>query len=126
MSHAPKNERTDSYEVGYKKPPKHTQFQKGCRPPKSKRRPKKEFNLAELIRKELDKQIPVHENGRTTRMTIREYWVRRIITGAIEGKRRAQRTFVKIAKPAEACLGDTRPNIFWLIDSEYKDDKPKS
>ena len=36
MSHAPKNERADSYEVGYKKPPKHTQFQKGYRPPKSK------------------------------------------------------------------------------------------
>jgi len=32
---------------------------------------------------------------------------------------------VKVAKPAEAWLGDPRPNVFWLIDSEDKD-KPKS
>jgi hypothetical protein len=125
MSDTPKNDRTDSYEVGYKKPPKHTRFQKGCRPPNPKGRPPKEFSFAELIRKELDRQITVRENGRTIRMTIREAWMRRIINDAIKGKRRAQRTFVKVAKPAEAWLGDVRPNIFWLIDSEYKD-KPKS
>ena len=125
MSHTPNNNRPDSYEVGYKKPPKHTQFQRGCPPPNPKGRPKKQFNLAELIRKELDKQITVRENGRTLRMTIQEAWIRRMINEAIKGKRRAQRTFVKVAKPAEAWLGDPRPNIFWLIDSEYKD-KPKS
>jgi hypothetical protein len=125
MSHTPTNNPPDSYEVGYKKPPKHTQFQKGCRPANPKGRPKKQFNLAELIRKELDKQITVRENGRTLRMTIREAWMRRMINEAIKGKRRAQRTFVKVAKPAEAWLGDPRPNIFWLIDSEDKD-KPKS
>ena len=125
MSDTPKNDPTDSYEVGYKKTPKHTQYQKGCRPPNPKGRPRKEFSFAELIRKELDRQITVRENGRTIKMTIREAWMRRIINDAIKGKRRAQRTFVKVAKPAEAWLGDISPNIFWLIDSEYKD-KPKS
>jgi len=124
MSHTPKDNRRGNYEIGYKKPPKHTRFQKGCRPPNPKGRPRK-FNLAELIRKELDRQVTVRENGRTIRMTIREAWMRRIINEATKGKRRAQRTFVKVAKPAEAWLGDPRPNIFWLIDSEYKD-KPKS
>ena len=126
MPSTPKNTRTNGYEVGYKKPPKRTQFQKGCRPPNPKGRPRKQFNLAELIRKELDRQVTVRENGRTIRMTIREAWMRRIINEATQGKRRAQRTFVKVAKPAEAWLGDPRPNIFWLIDSEYKDDQPKS
>jgi len=51
--------------------------------------------------------------------------MRRVINEATKGSRRAQRTFVKVAKPAEAWLGDVRPNIFWLIDSEYKD-KPES
>jgi len=118
MSDTPDNKRPRSYEIGYGKPPKHTQFQKGCRPPNPKGRPRKEFNLAELIRKELDGPISVRENGRTVRMTIREAWMRRIINEAITGKRRAQRTFVKVAKPAEAWLGDTRPNIFWVIGSE--------
>ena len=118
MSDTPDDKRPGSYEIGYCKPPKHTQFQKGCRPPNPKGRPRKEFNLAELIRKELDRPISVRENGRTIRMTIREAWMRRIINEAITGKRRAQRTFVKVAKPAEAWLGDTRPNIFWVIGSE--------
>jgi Family of unknown function (DUF5681) len=125
MSHTPTDNRRGNYEIGYKKPPKHTRFQKGGRPPNPKGRPRKQFNLAELIRKELDRQVTVRENGRTIRMTIREAWMRRIINEATKGKRRAQRTFVKVAKPAEAWLGDPRPNIFWLIDSEYKD-KPKS
>ena len=112
MSDTPTNNRADSYEVGYKKPPKHTQFQKGCRPPNPKGRPKKQFNLAELIRKELDRQITVRENGRTLRMTIREAWMRRMINEAIKGKRRAQRTFVKVAKPAEAWLGDPARTSF--------------
>ena len=125
MSNTPKDNRRGNYEIGYKKPPQHTRLQKGCRPPNPKGRPRKQFNLAELIRKELDRQVTVRENGRTIRMTIREAWMRRIINEATKGKRRAQRTFVKVAKPAEAWLGDPRPNIFWLIDSEYKD-KPKS
>jgi len=84
MPHTPTNKHPDSYEVGYKKPPKHTRFQKGCRPPNPKGRPKKQFNLAELIRKELDKQITVRENGQAMRMTIREAWMRRMINEAIK------------------------------------------
>ena len=51
--------------------------------------------------------------------------MRRVINEATKGNRRAQQTFVKVARPAKAWLGDVRPNIFWLIDSEYKD-KPES
>ena len=126
MSHTPKDNRRGNYEIGYKKPPKHTRFQKGCRPPNPKGRPRKQFNLAELIRKELDRQVTVRENGRTIRMTIREAWMRRIINEATKGKRRAQRTFVKVAKPTEGWLGEYGGLIYYIIDSEYKDDKPKS
>jgi hypothetical protein len=41
MSDSPENNRPASYEVGYGKPPKHTQFKKGCRPPNPKGRPRK-------------------------------------------------------------------------------------
>lgn len=126
MSATSSNDRRDNDAVGDNKSPKRTQFQKGCPPPNPKGRPKKQFNMAEFARKELDRLITVRENGRPIRMTIREAWMRRIINDAIKGKRRAQRIFVKVAKPTEAWLGDLRPNIFWLIDSEYKDDKPKS
>jgi len=121
MSNRPKK----AYEIGYGKPPKHTQFQPGCRPPNPRGRPREEFDFAKQIQKELNKLITVRENGQVIEMPIREAWMRRIVNDATKGKRRAQQTFVKIAKPAEAWLGEAARHIFWLIDSEYKDKKSK-
>ena len=125
MSDTPNSKGAPSYEVGYGKPPKRTRFEKGCRSPNPRGRPRKEFSFVELIRKQLNRRITVRENGRTMVMTIREAWMRRLVRDAIQGKRRAQRIFVKVAKPAEAWLGDDGRRIFYLIDSEYKD-KPTS
>ena len=52
--------------------------------------------------------------------------MRRLVRDAVQGKRRAQRIFVKVAKPAEVWLGESGRRVFYLIDSEYKDKKPKS
>ena len=109
---------------GYGKPPKHTRFQKG-RSGNPRGRPKREESFADLIRQELKKRIRVQENGRVIRITKREAWLRRIVNGAITRKARAQRTFFRIAKPTGTWLGK-RGIIFYLIDSEYKDKKPKA
>ena len=68
-------------------------------------RPRREEGFAEFIRKELNQRIWVQENGRRIRITKREAWLRRIVNGAIKLKPRAQRTFIKIARPAENWLG---------------------
>lgn len=117
------------YATGYGKPPKHTQFKKGCPSRNPRGRPRKEFNFADLIRKELDRRVKVRVNGIVITMTIREVWMRRVVNQSTQGKRRAQRTFVKVARPAEAWLGTDHRHIFYLIDSVDKDknkDKPKS
>lgn len=109
---------------GYGKPPKRTRFQKG-RSGNPRGRPKREESFSELIGQELKKKIRVQESGRVIQITKREAWLRRIVNGAINRKARAQRTFVRIAKPAEKWLGRASL-IFYLIDSEYKDKKPKA
>jgi hypothetical protein len=109
---------------GYGKPPKRTRFKKG-RSGNPRGRPKREESFDELIRQELNKRIRIQENGRVIRITKREAWLRRIVNGAINRKARAQRTFVRIAKPAGKWLG-RGGLIFYLIDSEYKDKKPKA
>jgi hypothetical protein len=62
------------YEVGYGKPPKHTQFQPGQsgnpagRPPKSR-------NLKRLVDEVLDEKIELTENGLAQTMSKREDFV---------------------------------------------------
>jgi hypothetical protein len=126
MSDVPKRHRAEPRKVGYRQPPERSRFQRGKPSANPRGRPKRQESFADLIRKELKNRIWVQENGKRIRITKREAWMRRIVNGAIKRKPRDQRTFVKIAKPAEAWLGEASRHIFWLIDSEYKDKKPKS
>lgn len=83
-------EKKDSgnYEVGYKKPPQGTQFQKGTsgnpkgRPPGSRR-------LATFVQKVLGEQIVVKVNGRQTRMSMIEAIIRQLANQAVRGDYRS-------------------------------------
>jgi len=76
------------YEVGYGKPPKHTQFKPGeTGNPRGRR--KKDKDLNRLIQAELDTTIPVQEAGREKRITKREAIVKQLINRAIKGDPKA-------------------------------------
>ena len=53
----------DDYEVGYKKPPKATQFKKG-QSGNSRGRPPRAKDNAELFNKILDEKVSITDNGR--------------------------------------------------------------
>lgn len=74
----------DHYDVGYRKPPKVTQFAKG-KSGNPKGRPKQSRNLVSLIDEELDKPVVIQENGRKVQLTKREALVKRIVNAALSG-----------------------------------------
>lgn len=72
------------YEVGYGRPPKHTQFKPG-QSGNRRGRPKKSKDLAKLIDAELDEIIPTGGSGRRKHMSKREALVKQLVNLAIKG-----------------------------------------
>lgn len=75
---------TSDYEVGYGRPPAHSRFKPG-RSGNPRGRPRKSKDLNRLIQTELDKTIPIKENGRERRISKREAVITQLINCAIKG-----------------------------------------
>jgi hypothetical protein len=76
------------YAVGYRKPPKHTQFQPGQSGNRSGR-PKQAPSMARLLRRELDRKVTITENGQARKITLQEAALRQITTKAAKGDSKA-------------------------------------
>ena len=74
------------YDVGYKKPPKHTQFQPGHRGGNRKGRHKNgEGNLATAVQRAAGKVLAVDSAGKKIKMQAREYVATGIVNRAAKG-----------------------------------------
>ena len=74
--------------VGRNNPPRSTQFQKG-QSGNPGGRPKKERDFAKLVEKELDEIVVGSENGTPTRITKRQFIVKRLVADAAKGDMKA-------------------------------------
>jgi hypothetical protein len=72
------------YEVGYKRPPKSTQFPKG-QSGNAKGRPKGSKNFATVLHAELNARISVTENGIRKTISKREATVKQVVNKAAAG-----------------------------------------
>lgn len=76
------------YAVGYKNPPKDTQFKKGqSGNPKGRKKASK--NSASILQKVLSESLPVRENGETRRRSKREVVLTQLANKAASGDLRA-------------------------------------
>lgn len=92
---------TSSYEVGYGKPPKATQFHKG-ESGNPKGRPKGRRNLATELHLALNEEVTVVENGTRRRRTKRAILCRQLANRSAAGDLAALRLLLPLIAQAEA------------------------
>lgn len=108
--------RDRDYEVGYRRPPRHTRFQKG-RSGNPKGRPRKSIDdppgedIATIVRRVLSEPMNVTLNGRTLRLTVEEALVRKTTAKALAGDLRAFRLLQEYGGPTPSFEADGPADI---------------
>jgi Family of unknown function (DUF5681) len=89
------------FEVGYGKPPKHTQFAKG-KSGNPRGRGKGVRNFATEIQEELNSSVPITENGKRKRITKRKAIAKQLVNKAAGGDQKAIPVLLNEARQHEA------------------------
>ena len=104
-----KGGKNGEYEVGFGKPPKHSQFKKGCsgnpfgRPVKDIPTFKTKIDLlTDIVLSELSRPVEVKEGSQTLTLTTAEAIIRSLNIGAIKGNRVQQKTALELGQIAQA------------------------
>jgi hypothetical protein len=83
----------DSYEVGYGKPPKNGQFQKGVSG-NPRGRPKKSLNFDDELIRESNSLMTINENGQRKRISKHKVAIKQLIKLAMTGNTQALRMYL--------------------------------
>ena len=86
-----------SYEVGYRRPPRHTRFKPGVSGNPSGR-PKGAQNFRYLFDRILNEQIALQDGPQSKKITKAEAIMRRLILGALKGDSRSLGTLFRLAE----------------------------
>ena len=99
------------HKIGYRKPPRATQFQPG-QSGNPKGRPKGSRNFATVIEAELDTRIPVTENGTRRTITKREAVGKQVVNKAAAGDAKATLLLFKAVSETGSGSGDPEASDF--------------
>src|ERR1700733_15781775 len=95
--------------VGYRRPPKHTQFVKGrSGNPNGRTKGSKNFGL--VIEEELNTKIPINENGKRKSITKREAAAKQLVNKAASGDAKAIPILLNEARAREKAGIDLGPD----------------
>jgi hypothetical protein len=103
---------TDDYQVGYGKPPRHSQFEKG-QSGNPRGRPSGSKNLATLVSEALNETVIVAENGGRRKITKREAIIKQLVNQSAKADWRAIKIQLEIVREIES---QTAPET---VDSSF-------
>jgi hypothetical protein len=109
----------DGYEVGYSKPPRSTQFQKGSSG-NPKGRPKGTLNLATVLERTLRERVVINENGQRKTITKMQAAVKQLVNQAASGDLAALRQLMALVTSAEQRFNDAQPERPSLNEADQK------
>jgi replication-associated recombination protein RarA len=106
------------YDIGFKKPPKHTQFQKG-QSGNPKGRPKGVKNIATDIKEELEEFVQIHEGQQVKTVTKQRALIKALLAKASKGDVRAAQTLLSLKAGVDQ--SDQEKDIqTWFTDDDLE------
>lgn len=99
---------TKDYEVGYRKPPKHTRFKKG-QSGNPKGRPKGHKNISTIMKDLMDRPVTIKQNGQERRVPFSEAFVHRLAGRSLDGSPRDMIALMK-------AIHDYMPEVLKMDD----------
>lgn len=121
--------RDAGYEVGYRKPPRHTRFAKGQsgnprgRPKKPNPRPLKLSDAPSdlFLEEEAYRSVTLRENGQVIELPVTKAVLRSLAAGAIKGNRLSQKYFLEYVSRAEDLHLRTKVEHYVRLDALKRD-----
>jgi len=108
-----------SYEVGYKKPPKHTRFQKGHSGNPGGLRKKPDPTVMTAVDDALAETIDLPMDGNTRSFTAKELIVAQLMAKSMKGDLRAIKRLLDLREHVEK-VGDPEPTVIYISEDEAK------
>ncbi len=87
--------KSSHYDVGYKRPPKHTQFKPG-KSGNPKGKPKGSKNFSTELAEELHQMVPVQEGGKTAKVSKQRVVIKALFAKAAKGDVKAISTLIAL------------------------------
>jgi uncharacterized protein DUF5681 len=110
MKKEPIRDEKTTYEVGYRRPPKRTQFKPG-RSGNPKGRPKGTLNIATVIERALREKVSIQENGKSKTVNKLEAAVMQLSNKAVAGDLKAFQLLTVFVRYAQNLTAQDAPNL---------------